>query len=103
MKILSKKTGEVMATLSPRELEIFFKENGLNKDDYVIEESSADATRRCLQFLEDTDWQILRHREQVEMNEETSLTPEQYQTLLTERKKARDKVDPSDVRAKYLT
>lgn len=43
-------------------------------------------------LLSNTDWKVLRHIEQVEKNISTSLTQEEYQTLLNERQKARESI-----------
>lgn len=44
---------------------------------------------RDLKLLE-TDWLVLRHRDQLELNQTTSLTNEQYQKLLSYRSQLRD-------------
>ncbi len=46
----------------------------------------------ALNFLNDTDWKVTRHRDQLSMGIETSLTDEEYTQLLKERQEARDKV-----------
>ena len=46
----------------------------------------------ALNFLNDTDWMVTRHRDQQSMGITTSLTEEQYTNLLKERQEARDKV-----------
>ena len=43
----------------------------------------------ALKFLKDTDWQILRHRDQIESEVETSLTDTEYQELLVDRQDKR--------------
>jgi hypothetical protein len=42
------------------------------------------------QFLVDSDWQVLRHRDQVDAGIATSLTSEEFTQLLTTRQAARD-------------
>jgi hypothetical protein len=42
------------------------------------------------QFLIDTDWKILRHRDQLELGIPTSLTNEEFIQLLQDRQTARD-------------
>lgn len=43
-------------------------------------------------FLRNTDWKVIRHRDQLELGMETSMTDEEYMTLLLERQMARDAV-----------
>jgi hypothetical protein len=45
-----------------------------------------------LHFLASTDWKVIRHRDQVDSNIETSLTEQEYLDLLTLRQEARGKV-----------
>ena len=51
---------------------------------------SAKATAR--QFLADSDWKVLRHRDQVDAGTPTSLTVEEFTQLLTDRQVARDSI-----------
>lgn len=46
--------------------------------------------RKQIEFLSETDWLVARHRDQLELGIETSLTNEQYQKLLEDRQAARD-------------
>lgn len=48
-------------------------------------------------LLFDTDWLCIRHRDQVSANIETTLTNEQYQSLLTYRQSLRDLPDTVDL------
>jgi hypothetical protein len=50
-------------------------------------QSEANATYRL--FLKETDWQVTRHRDQLDLGISTSLTEVEYQTLLQERQQAR--------------
>ena len=50
---------------------------------------NADATN----YLTDTDWLVIRHRDQLALGQETSLTNEQYLDLLAKRQAAREKVN----------
>jgi len=43
-------------------------------------------------FLADTDWQVIRHRDQLAAGETTSLSDAEYQQLLTDRQVARESV-----------
>lgn len=49
-------------------------------------------TNTALNFLNDTDWKVTRHRDQQAQGIETSLTEEEYQQLLVDRQNARDSV-----------
>lgn len=49
-------------------------------------------TNTALNLLNDTDWKVVRHRDQVAMGIETSLSDEEYVQLLQERQIARDSV-----------
>ena len=40
-------------------------------------------------FLNETDWQVLRHRDQKDLGLETSLTEQEYKELLQKRQEAR--------------
>ncbi len=46
-----------------------------------------------LSFLNATDWKVIRHRDQLALDVETSLTTEGFQELLQQRQDARDKVE----------
>lgn len=43
-------------------------------------------------YLNRTDWMVTRHRDQLELGVDTSLTQDEYNDLLTERQLARTKV-----------
>ena len=43
-------------------------------------------------YLSDTDWLVIRHRDQLALGQTTSLTNEQYLDLLTKRQAARERV-----------
>lgn len=43
-------------------------------------------------FLDESDWLVIRHRDQQELGIETSLTDDEYLNLLKKRQKARQKV-----------
>jgi len=42
--------------------------------------------------LNDTDWLVIRHRDQIDLKQQTSLTNEQYLDLLAKRQAARERV-----------
>ena len=43
-------------------------------------------------YLNDTDWLVIRHRDQLALGQTTSLTSEQYLDLLAKRQAARERV-----------
>lgn len=45
-----------------------------------------------LAFLAQTDWKVMRHRDQLDAGVPTSMTNEEFQDLLVERQAARDSV-----------
>src|SRR5574344_1805402 len=66
-------------------------ENGewvINLDSYFSTTDSDDASK----FLNDSDWKVIRHRDQLALGVETSLTSDEYLALLQERQEARKKV-----------
>ena len=66
-------------------------ENGewvINLDSYFSTTDSDDATK----FLNNSDWKVIRHRDQLALGVETSLTSDEYLELLQERQEARKKV-----------
>lgn len=63
--------------------EAVIKENQPNQETINLE------ARR---FLYDTDWKVIRHRDQLDLGIETSLTNEEFQELLMQRQEARERV-----------
>ena len=47
-------------------------------------------TNQSLQFLDDTDWKVTRHRDQLALGIETSLTKDEYLNLIKERQNRRN-------------
>mgnify|MGYP003131972556 CR=1 FL=1 len=45
----------------------------------------------CIRNLNNTDWKMIRHRDQLASEVSTTLTDEQYQELLTKRQSWREK------------
>src|SRR5574344_1555371 len=68
----------------------FFENGGwvFDMDNYLSTEDSTEA----VQFLKDSDWKVIRHRDQLALGIETSLTDEEYKNLLQQRQDARGKV-----------
>lgn len=49
-------------------------------------------SQEALNFLNTTDWKVIRHRDQQALGLSTSITEEQFQELLEQRQKARDSI-----------
>ncbi len=60
----------------------------LDLDNYFKNDDSKESQK----FLNDTDWQVIRHRDQLALGIETSLSEEEYLELLQNRQNARKKV-----------
>lgn len=68
-------------------------ENGTfveNDEDPIVQELEKNRQRRL--FLKNTDWKVMRHKDQLELGIETSLTDEEYKELLKERQKVRGEI-----------
>jgi homoserine kinase len=50
------------------------------------------AKAEAVSFLSQTDWKVLRHRDQVDAGVSTNLTAEEYTQLLVDRQAARDSI-----------
>lgn len=55
-------------------------------------ETLVNTNNEAKNYLNDTDWLVIRHRDQLALNQQTSLTPEQYTDLLIKRQSARERV-----------
>lgn len=44
----------------------------------------------ALLYLDETDWKVIRHRDQLALGIQTSLTDEEYNAILAERQSKRD-------------
>ena len=63
--------------------------------DLTVVKSNCDAevqSEEALKFLSETDWMVIRHRDQLDLGQSTSLTDQEYQQLLSERQSARNQV-----------
>lgn len=58
--------------------------------DITAEINLAQLKEDAKKFLQESDWKVLRHRDQIEAGIPTSLTKEEYQALLIERQAKRD-------------
>ena len=87
----------------PRERILYLNEKIVDSKDYVyinnkyIKNTKAVAdllekNKTARNYLTDTDWLVIRHRDQIALGQETSLTTEQYLDLLAKRQVARESV-----------
>lgn len=87
----------------PKERIIYINGKVADSNDYVlIDEKFVKKTKaiekllatntEARNYLNDTDWLVMRHRDQVDSNQETSLSQDQYLDLLAKRQAARNKV-----------
>ena len=65
--------------------------------DVMIEDITAKIAQEkinqeCLKFLAETDWKIIRHKDQLDLGISTSLTAQEFQVLLEERQLARSRI-----------
>lgn len=78
--------GDIPVPKRPHPHSIFI--NGewvINADSYFAEADKTEAQ----EFLNQTDWKIIRHKEQQDLGIETSLSNEEYLSLIAERQERR--------------
>ncbi len=56
-------------------------------------ENLLNTNNEAKRYLNDTDWLVIRHRDQLALGQSTSLSNEQYLDLLAKRQVAREKVN----------
>lgn len=79
--------GDIQVSQRPSEHSILIdNEWVINADSYFLELDKSEAS----DFLKNTDWKILRHKEQQELGVETSLSEEEYLELIIERQERRN-------------
>lgn len=61
-----------------------------NQETFKVEDTQISLNTKYENFLNQTDWIVSRHREQVELGEKTSLTSEEYTGLIQERQRIRN-------------
>lgn len=59
---------------------------------YAAEQSITETNKEARAYLASTDWQIIRHQDQLLSGETPSLSEPELQTLLAQRKAARESV-----------
>ena len=63
-----------------------------NIETYKVEDTQISLNKKAETFLNKTDWLVQRHREQVDLGIETSLSHQEYGELLNERQSVRDSI-----------
>ena len=66
--------------------------NGKYKKKTKAIENLLNTNDEAKHYLNDTDWLVIRHRDQLALGQTTSLTNEQYLDLLAKRQAARERV-----------
>lgn len=81
--------GDIEVPPKPHENAVFVNDEWIiDADFFFTKTESAEA----LEFLNSTDWQITRHKEEQDLEIETSLSNEEYLELITKRDESRRKV-----------
>jgi len=70
--------------------------------DKVKKYKTSEMKYNALLLLNKTDWKVIRHRDQVDASQQTSLSSQEYQTLLTERDNIRKKSDTYETQINSL-
>lgn len=79
--------GDIQVPQRPHEQSIFINNEWvINADEYFSKLDKTEAEK----FLKETDWKILRHKEQQELGVEASLSEEEYLDLIIERQERRN-------------
>lgn len=79
--------GDIEVPQKPHENAIFTDHEWvINADSYFANLDKKEAA----EFLNDTDWKVIRHKEQKDLGAETSLTDDEYFELISQRQKRRN-------------
>ncbi|MDD3012629.1 MAG: tail fiber assembly protein [Candidatus Gastranaerophilales bacterium] len=85
---------DTMTHLIPGEFDTWgSKLNKWTEDLILVSKAEQEKTNLdSRKFLDDTDWKIIRHRDQLDLGIKTSLTGEEYKQLLQKRQESRERV-----------
>lgn len=61
-------------------------------EEEVAKKKQEDTNKQSLDFLDDTDWKVTRHQDQLANGGTPSLTDEEFKDLLVKRQQARDSI-----------
>lgn len=80
--------------ISPAEVEevVIPAEHEIEISDIASELAQKTINDEAEEFLKETDWKVIRHRDQQELGIATSLTGEEFQALLQQRQMARNSI-----------
>lgn len=101
MKVIKKSDGTLIGVFNASNAEREVSALGHVLDECEFIKNQAEKDRENLLYLEETDWLVTRHRDQVGLSAETSLTEQQYQELLHQRQETRELIVDQQALAKY--
>jgi hypothetical protein len=81
--------GDIVVPPRPHSGAKYINNRWLVDADAVINTANSEES---ISFLNSTDWKVIRHRDQLALGVETSLTTEEFQELLRERQNAREQI-----------
>lgn len=79
--------GDIQVSKKPHEKAELINKKWVLNADLLFEELGK---KEAAEFLNVTDWKIIRHKEQQDLGIETSITQEEYLQLITKRQEARN-------------
>lgn len=101
MKVVKISDGSVVGVFNPQNAEQEIVALGYAVDECEFIKSQAEKDRENLIYLEKTDWLVTRHRDQVDLKVDTSMTDAEYQTLLQKRQATRVEIVDQEALVKY--
>lgn len=101
MKVVKISDGSVIGVFNPQNAEQEVADLGYAIDDCEFIKSQAEKDRDNLIYLDKTDWLVTRHRDQVDLKGDTSITDIEYQTLLQKRQTTRSDIVDQEALLKY--
>lgn len=75
-----------------QECTIEIAEDSQEWQDYLAKQEQEKNNQQNRVFLNETDWQVIRHRDQVNLEITTSLQESEYLALLNNRQQARESI-----------
>ncbi|HGS4560924.1 TPA: hypothetical protein ACMDRZ_003049 [Vibrio cholerae] len=101
MKVVNKLDGSVIGVFPAEIAKEEIRSLGINPEDCDFIKNQAELDRENLLYLASTDWLVTRHRDQVDMEVNTSMTDVEYKELLLKRQEAREAVVDQDALNKW--
>jgi hypothetical protein len=81
--------GDIIVPPRPHSKAKYINNRWLVDADTIINTANSE---EAIIFLNSTDWKVIRHRDQLALGVETSLTTEEFQELLRQRQNAREQI-----------